>query len=82
MQLRYQLLGSLQFVVIDNGINGDIDLGRELMGIAAQLANVVDTIACCCTGAKLLSTNIDGISTMINGSNAALQILGRCQQFK
>ena len=77
-----QLTGGLQFVVIDDGVDSNIHLGSELMGILAELTDVVNTIACCHTGTKLLGTNIDSISAMINGRDAALQILGRCQQFE
>ena len=30
-----KLLGSLQLIVIDNGIDGDVDLSLELMGVLA-----------------------------------------------
>ena len=52
------------------------------MGIATERTDVVDAVACRHTGAKLLGTDIDGIGTMVDGCDAALQILGRCQQFK
>jgi hypothetical protein len=49
------------------------------VGILAQLTDVVNAVACRHTGTKLLGTNIDGISTVVNGRDATLQILGRCQ---
>lgn len=77
-----ELAGCLELVVVDDGVDGDVDLGTILMGIAAERTDVVDAVACRHTGAKLLGTDIDGIGTMVDGCDAALQILGRCQQFK
>ena len=34
LQLLQQLAGSLQLVVVDDGVDGDIDLSLELMGVA------------------------------------------------
>ena len=75
-----QLTRCLQLIVVDDGVDSDVDLGAILMGIAAELADVVDAVACRHTSTKLMGTNIDGIGTMVNGGNATLQILG--QQFK
>jgi hypothetical protein len=81
LEFMNQLLGSFQLVVIDNGIDRYIDLGSELVGIVTQLTDVVDAIACRYSGTKLGSTNIYGISAMVNGCDTALKVLGRCQQF-
>ena len=77
-----EALGIFQLIVVDNGIDSDIDLGIKLMGIVAELTDIVNTIACSYTGTKLSGTNIDGISAMVNGRYATLQILGRSQQFE
>ena len=52
------------------------------MCILTELTDVINAIACSSTGTKALSSNVDGISTMIDGSNATFQILGWCQQFE
>jgi hypothetical protein len=52
------------------------------VGILTKLTNVVDTTANSSTGSESGSPNIDGIGTMVNGSNTTLQILGWSQQFK
>ena len=81
VELMDEPLGSGEFVVVDNRIDGDEHLSGKAVGMLAELTDVVDAVACCRTGPKALSTNVDGISTMIDGCHAALQILGRCQQF-
>jgi hypothetical protein len=48
----------------------------------AELTDIINTIASSYTGTKLSGTNIDGISAMVNGRYATLQILGRSQQFE
>ena len=71
-----------QFIIIDNGIDRDIDTGAILMGILAERADIVHTIAHGSTRTKARSPDIHGISPMVDGSNATLQILGRSQQFQ
>ena len=43
----------LKFVLVDNGVDRDIHLGAELMGIEAQLTDVVQRVASRCPRAKL-----------------------------
>jgi hypothetical protein len=45
------------------------------MGIVAELADIVDTIAYSCTGAIAGGTNIDGIGTVVDGCDAIFKIL-------
>ena len=52
------------------------------MGILAERADIVHTIAHGSTRTKARSPDIHGISPMVDGSNATLQILGRSQQFQ
>ena len=52
------------------------------MSILAQLMDIVNAVACSYTRTKLRSTNIHGVGTVVNRRDAALQILGRCQQFQ
>ena len=47
------------------------------MGIVAKTADIVDTVSRSSTGPKTRSTDIDGISTMVDGSDATFQILRR-----
>ena len=75
-QISKQLTGGLQLIIVDNGIDGDIDLRTEKMGVIAEFANVVDTIAYRCPGTEARCADIDGICSMIDGSDAIFQILG------
>ena len=76
-QFAQQLAGGIQFLVIDNGIDGDIDLRAEAMGIVTKLTNIIDAVAYSCSRSKTGSTDIDCISPMVYGSYATGQILGR-----
>ena len=78
-QLFKQLLGIRQFVIVDDRINGDVDLRIKLMGIAAQLGDVIDAVASGGTGAKMRSTYINGVGTVVYCRDATLQILCGCQ---
>jgi hypothetical protein len=70
------LAGSIQFLVIYNGIDGDIDFRTKAMGIITELADIIDAVAYGCPRAKTGSADIDCISPMVYGSNATGQILG------
>jgi len=74
-----QQTGVVQFVVIDNGVDRDLDLRSKLMGIMAKRTDVVNTVACCRPGTETRCTNINGIGTMVNGRDATFQILRRSQ---
>ena len=67
----------VEFIVVDDGIDGDIDLCTKGMGIVAELADIVDTIAYSCTSAKTGGTDIYGIGTMVDGCDAIFKILSR-----
>lgn len=64
-------------LIIDDGVDGNVNLGAKLVGILAEQANIIQRIACGCTGAEAWSANIHGISAMVDGCDATLQILGR-----
>ena len=81
-EVSQQLTGVVELIVVDYGIDRDVDLGPKLMGIAAQLADVIDAVACCHTGTKAAGTDVDGVGPVVDVSNATLQVLGRCQQLK
>ena len=82
VKLVYQTLGSLQLVIIENGVDGDEHFHPKPVGIRTELADVVNAIARRCTGTKARRTDIDGISTVVDSSKTALQILGGRQQFQ
>ena len=67
----------VKLIIIDNGVDGDIDLSAKRMGVVTELANIIDTIANSCTGAKTGGSDINGIGTMIDGGDAIFKILSR-----
>ena len=76
-QLLKQQAGISQFIVIDNGVHRDIDACTILMSILTERADIVHTITHGSTRTKTRGADIHGIGTMVNGSNATLQVLGR-----
>ncbi len=80
-QLAQQLTYIFYFVLINQGVDGDKDACIKLMGITTKGIYVINAIACGCPGPKAGRTNIDGIGSMIDGSDARLQILCRSKQF-
>ena len=81
-EILKELAGGIEFIVVEDGIDGYIDLDAEGMGIFAELADVVDTVACRRTGSETRRPDIDGIGAMIDGGYATCEVLGRRQQFK
>ena len=71
----------VEFIVVDDGVHRDVDLRIKLMRIAAQLGDVVNRVAGCHTSAEAVGTDINSISTVVDGSHATSQVLGWCQQF-
>ena len=66
----------VELVVVDDGVDRDIDLCAEGMGIVAELADIVDTIANRSTGTEARGTDIDGIGTVVDGRHTIFKILG------
>ncbi len=52
LEVLKELPGGIEFIIVENGIDGHIDLDAEGMSVFAELADVVDTVACCRTGTK------------------------------
>lgn len=78
-ELAEQLMGLLQFGIVDDGVDSHIDTGTKTMGVLAQLSDIVDGIAGSSTGTKLHGTYIHSVGTMVDSRDAALKILGGCQ---
>ena len=66
-------------MVVKNGIDRDVDLSRKTVGIAAELADVVNAITGSSPGTIPVGTDVDSIGTVVDGCQATLQILSRCQ---
>ena len=81
-QLVYQLVGGFQFVVEEDGVDGDVHFGHELVGIATEGGDVVHAVACCRPSTELRCSDVNGVSAVVDGGDAAFQVLGGCQQLK
>ena len=81
IELSEQESYSLQFRVIDDGVDRDKHLCAETMSVVAERSDVVDAVAHRRTCAKVVGTDIHGVGTMVDGSNATFEITGRSQQF-
>ena len=81
-QLVEQAAGVVELIVVDDGVDGDVDLDAVGTGIVAELADVVDAVAGGGTGTEALGTDVDGVGTVVNGGYATFQVLGGSQQFE
>ena len=81
-QLAEQMARVVQLFVVDNGVDGDIDLGTIDMGIVGQSLDVVDAVARCRPCTKAGCSNIYGIGTMVDGGDTTWEVLGGCKQFE
>ena len=75
VEFAYHLKRILHLMIIDDGVHRNMNLGSKLMGILAELLDIIERIARSCSGTKLWRTDIHGICTMIDGGYATLQIL-------
>ncbi len=71
-----------QLIVMQQRVHRSVDFSIENVGIATELSDIVDTIACCSTCAKLRWADVDSICTVVDGGLATLQILCWGQQFQ
>ena len=62
LQLTDDTSDSLYLVIVNDGIQRDIDLSTKKMSITAQLSYILDTIPCCGTCTETRRTDIYGVS--------------------
>ena len=77
-----KILGGLELILIEDGVDGDIDLRAEAVGIVAQRLDILHTVACSGAGTEMVGTDIHGIGAMTDGGKAAFEVLGGRQEFK
>ena len=70
------------FVFAEQGVDGGVDFRPELVGVVAQLANVVGGVACSGPCSEARSPDVDSVCAMIYGSNAAFQVTGGRKELK
>ena len=66
-------------VVIDNGIDSGIHLSTKLVGILTKRSDILHRVTRSSTCTEPLWSDVHRIRPMVDGSNAAFQILGWCQ---
>jgi hypothetical protein len=59
------------------GVDSDIHLCIILVGVGAQSSDILHGIACGSPCTEAGRSDVNSISSMVNGSNAAFEILGR-----
>ena len=74
--------GLLQLMIVQQGVEGDKDLGAETVGVTCQRLDILDGVACRTAGAKGRAAHVDGIGTMVDGFDAVGEVLGRSQQLQ
>ena len=77
-----KILGGLELILIEDGVDGDIDLRAEAVGVVAQRPDILHTVACSGAGTEMVGTDIHGIGTMADGGKATFEVLGGRQEFK
>ena len=75
LQILQEMAHIVEFIIIDDGVDGDIDLYAKGMRIVAEFPDIIDTIAHSSPGTKTRGANRHGISTMIDGCDAIFKIL-------
>ncbi|MPN35140.1 hypothetical protein SDC9_182635 [bioreactor metagenome] len=72
----------LQLLVAQNGVECHIDVGVITVGMLDQAGNVGHGILGCRTCAEGRAANVDGIGAVVDGFDADVGRLGRCEQFE
>ena len=77
-----QALGLLQLVIMQQGVEGDKDLGTETVGVARQRFDIFEGVARRTAGTKGRAAHVDGIGAMVDGFDTVGEVLGRSQQLQ
>ena len=70
VHLPGELAGALDFVIAQDGVEGDENLGMEAVGIRGEALNVGHRVAGAVAGAELGAADIHGIGTVFDGLDA------------
>ena len=77
-----QIASLAEFLLVGKqSVERDIHLHTEGMCIAHHLGNVLVAISCRRTGTIALSTDINGVGTVVDGGKGALLVASRSKQF-
>ena len=81
VKLTDHLFGFAQFIVVENGVERDVDAGAIQMGKIANVAYVFDRVAGCGTRPEGGASYIYGIRAATNGFESGFRIFGGTKQF-
>ena len=81
MELPGQSAGAFQFVVVQDGVERDEDIGAVAMGKIAQASDFGDIVAGAVTGTERRAADIDGIGAVLDRFDAEIGVLGRGEEF-
>ena len=81
IQLPGQFAGGFQFIVTQNGVQGDEDAAVEAVCMAGQPRNVCHRVVGAGARPKRRAANVDRIRAMVHGFDANIRSASWCQQF-
>ncbi|MCY1451934.1 hypothetical protein D9M71_688240 [compost metagenome] len=82
VQLVDQLAGRLQFVVVQDGVDGGEHPGVVAMGELHQGGDIAHLVAGVMPGAEARAAEVDGISAMQDGLAGDRHVTGGAEQFQ
>ncbi|EJX10309.1 hypothetical protein EVA_01516 [gut metagenome] len=81
VEFPHEGFGSLQFGIPKNGIECYINACAVTMRKVTETIDVFHRVTGGCTGTKVRAANVDRISTVANGFDAAISVAGRGKEF-
>ena len=81
VELADEAFGFAQFVVVEQGVEGDVDAGVEAVGQVDESGQVVEAVTGGRAGTESGSPDVDGIGPVKDCLLPDFGILGRGQQF-
>ena len=81
VELADEALGLAQLVVVEQGVEGDVDAGVEAVSQVDESGQIVEAVTGCRAGPESGSPDVDGIGPVEDSLLSDFGILGRGQQF-
>ena len=76
MQLAAQLQGVVYLVVVDDGVDGDVDLCVKLVCVGTQFGNVLYGVAGRRPGSEAACSDVDGIRSVVYCRFSTFKVFG------
>ena len=80
--MRDKLPRGGELLLVDNGVDSDVDAGPKPVGMGAERGDVGQRIAGGGPRTKVFGTDVDGVGPVVDGGQAAGQVPGRSQEFE